>query len=81
MNIEFKSELERAYGILEWSPTNEQLFKIAKFIQENSDELTLVSGYICEICTVGDLYVTEGIDNSDLNYLIALATKAVNEAN
>jgi hypothetical protein len=80
MNTALKLELERAYGILEWSPTNEQLLKIAKFIQENPDDLVLVSSYICEICTVGDLYVTEGIDNSDLNYLIALATKAVNEA-
>ena len=75
-----KQELERVYGILEWSPTNVQLLRIAKFIQENPDNLQLVSGYICEICTVGDLYVTEGVDNSDLNYLIALATKAVNEA-
>ncbi|MEL0638223.1 hypothetical protein V6259_15840 [Marinomonas sp. TI.3.20] len=81
MNTVFKSELERAYDIVQWTPTEEQLLKIAKFIKEHPEQLRLVSGYISEVCTDVLFYAAEGYDNSDLNYLIAVAIKAVEEAN
>lgn len=80
MNTNFKSQLEKAYDIIQWNPTEEQLLRIAKFIIDNPNELRFVSSYIGEICSDISFYSAEGFDNSDLNYLIAIAIKVVKEA-
>ena len=80
MNKHFKSELERAYNIVQWNPTEDELLKIAKFIKDHPDELRLAGGYIGGICSNVLFYSAEGYDNSDLNYLIAFAIKVVEEA-
>lgn len=76
----FKRELEVAYKIVQWNPTERQLFRIAQYIRNNPENIDQVSAYICDICDDVLLGLFEGVDNSDLNYLIALATKTVKEA-
>lgn len=76
----FKKELEIAYRIHEWEPNDDQLLEIAKYIKNNPEKIDQVSAYICDICKNVLLGLFEGVDNSDLDYLIALATKTLKEA-
>lgn len=79
MNRKFKTELEVACKIAWWNPSDEQLYKIAQYIKNNPDKIDSINVYICQICD-GVLFQSfEGVDNSDLNCLIALAIKAVEE--
>lgn len=80
MNANFKRDLEVAYKIVQWSPTERQLLSIAQYIHNNPKNIGQVGAYICEICDDVLLEAFEGVDNSDLNYLIALATKTLKEA-
>jgi hypothetical protein len=80
MYSDLKNELEKSYSIVQWNPSKEQLKKIAIYIQSNPDNLNDVSSYIGELCDDVLLGLCEGLDNSDLNYLIALAKKSLEEA-
>ena len=74
---EFKVELEIALGIAKWHPTDDQIEKIANYIISNQDDIDSVKPYILNICNDITWLGLEGIDNSDLNYLLALAIKTV----
>lgn len=83
-NVKFKKELERVLGISTWRPTDEHIAEIARYIIKNygvikSSDIGDISSYVSRICDditwVG--VSVEGFDNSDLNYLLALAIKTV----
>jgi hypothetical protein len=79
MGQNFKKELEIACKIAQWNPSNKQLYKIAQYIKDNPDKIEHLGAYICEICDDVLFRSEEGIDNSDLNYLIALAIKTIKD--
>lgn len=81
MNVleNFKKELTSVCKIVQWDPTDEQLISIANYIIENQEEIGLVRGYICQVCDDVLVESFEGIDNSDLNCLLAIAIKTVQE--
>lgn len=79
MDKKFKQELEVACDIAQWSPTEPQLLKIANYVRNNPSKVEFTSEYIIEACNEVVFHLNEGVDNSDLNYLLALAIKYVEE--
>ncbi|MBX9935978.1 MAG: hypothetical protein K2Y10_05245 [Burkholderiaceae bacterium] len=75
--FKFKRELETSINIAEWNPTDEQLLRIAKYIVRNKGDIKGVKEFISVICENVTWTAFEGVDNSDLNYLLALAIKTV----
>lgn len=79
MLSKFRSELESQLKIFQWNPTKEQLIKIAEFIVQNPSNINHATAFICELCDDVLLGFFEGVDNSDLNHLLAMATLVVKE--
>ncbi|MEI8149365.1 MAG: hypothetical protein WCG53_02310 [Actinomycetes bacterium] len=76
----FQSELENIGKIYKWNPTALQLKMIAKRIAANrqlmESELHVIISEECPTTIVG---LFEGVDNSDLRTLIALAISVTME--
>jgi len=71
-------------NLIDWSPSSEQLSKIEKeindaLIQEKSLTKSECQHIVVKHCGSTRMFVTRGVDNSDLNTLLALALSAVNE--
>jgi hypothetical protein len=78
MNIKaLKTELESALMITKWSPTDDQLFEIARKLKSFKGDSTELSIEKIVMGVVGsyESMILEGIDNSDLTTLLMLATK------
>ena len=78
MNLQtLKSELESALLITKWSPTENELKKIAKKLKEFQGKPTKanISKIILNVVGSDEAIGLEGVDNSDLTTLLLLATK------
>lgn len=75
---ELKKELEIVCQIYNWNPSNEQLLNISNDIKsrhsgyESTNQSEIVS-IITNHCPDASFIIKEGVDNSDLNTLLALA--------
>jgi hypothetical protein len=76
---QFRLELERQLHIHRWQPTDAQLQVIASVIKQRSVILDLnvaeILGIVQTYAKVDDFFIMEGVDNSDLETLLLLATK------
>jgi len=76
---QFRNELERQLRIHKWDPTDAQLKVIASVIKRRSDARNLdaaeILGIVQIYAKVDDFFIMEGVDNSDLETLLLLATK------
>lgn len=75
----FKKSLEQTCSIIEWNPSSPQLLKIAGLLAtrrpaRKSDADTVIS----QVCPGTRFLLTEGVDNSDLNTLLAMANQIAN---
>lgn len=74
-----KRSLEDACSIVEWNPTASQLQQIAKLLAKSSAIKKVdVASIVASVCPNTKFIAMEGIDNSDLRMLIALAIKVAN---
>ena len=70
----FKKALEDACSIIAWNPTSSQLQQIAKqLVKYSAITKGDVTGIVSGVCPNSKFLAAEGIDNSDLRTLIALA--------
>lgn len=77
---EFKSHLEKLFKIAYWNPTTSQLKQIANVCTKNTsvDDLHAIVTTVCP----DTIFVSqEGIDNSDIRTLLALAIQSANTQN
>lgn len=74
---EFKTKLESALMIIKWSPTDAQLYEIAKKLKEfkGSPTKANISKIVLSVVNTYEARVFEGVDNSDLTTILILATK------
>lgn len=76
---QFKVALEDACSIIAWNPTALQLQQIAKqLLKDSAIANSDLNGIISSVCPNATFLVTEGIDNSDLRTLIAMAIQVAN---
>lgn len=77
----FKGALEGSCGIVKWTPTDQQLKKIARrFVAERPTTPAAATGIVADVVP-GTLFIaTEGLDNSDLRTLLALAGAAATQS-
>ncbi|MFM8443328.1 MAG: hypothetical protein ACKN9W_08305 [Methylococcus sp.] len=78
MNIRtLKAELESALMITKWSPTDNQLFEIAKKLKDFKGKPTKsnIEKIVLDVVGTYQGVMLEGVDNSDLTTLLMLATK------
>lgn len=77
---DFKAELARTLCIVKWDPSERDLMTIARRaagIESNSPaDLTII---VAEVCPGALFVMMEGLDNSDLRTLLALATAAATQ--
>lgn len=74
-----KRSLEDACSIVAWNPSSSQLQQIAKLLaKSNAIEKDDVAGIVASVCPNTKFIALEGIDNSDLRMLIALAIQVAN---
>lgn len=81
---ELKKELEVTCKIYNWNPSVKQLSNISNKIKElyshnKSISLDEITGIVSTICPGALSLVQEGLDNSDLNTLLALAISLTNK--
>ncbi len=82
MNLEtLKKEIESALMITKWSPSEEELAKIAELLSNFQGEATKsnISRIVLEVVGSYECISLEGVDNSDLTTLLSLATKIKND--
>lgn len=76
---EFKLELERKLKIIKWSPTEPDLIAIAQEVARSQTlepaDLSVIVSRVCPTLRIA----TEGLDNSDLRTLLALAAAAATQ--
>ena len=74
-----KSSLEDTCSIVAWNPTSSQLQQIAKLlVKSNTIEKGDVASIVAGVCANTKFIAMEGIDNSDLRTLIAIAIQVAN---
>ncbi len=72
-----KTEIETACKIASWNPSQQQLARIANEIASTRPTSTSqVEGIVSTVCPDTTFFSLEGIDNSDLRALLALAIQA-----
>ncbi|MEI6707068.1 MAG: hypothetical protein WCK96_08035 [Methylococcales bacterium] len=76
----FKTSLESVSNVIKWNPTKSDLEKIALCVTEKSPSSpSEIDSIIAEICPDSLFACLEGIDNSDLNTLLAMAIAITND--
>ena len=78
MNIDLlKKELETALGIISWEPSDDDIREIAERLKKFKGEPTKsnIEKIVLEVVGSCQCMSMEGLDNSDLNTLLILATK------
>ncbi len=78
MNLQkFKTQIELALTITKWSPTDNQLLKIAQKLKEFQGKPTKldITEIVSSVVDDYEIMALEGLDNSDLTTLLLLATK------
>lgn len=73
----FKKHLEQLCGIAAWNPTTAQLEEIARRIKtEGVQDVAAVQGIVQTVYPGATYFALEGVDNSDVRTLLALAIAA-----
>lgn len=73
----FKKHLEQLCGIAAWSPTTTQLEEIAGRIKtEGAQDVAAVQEIVHAVYPGATYLMLEGVDNSDVRTLLALAIAA-----
>lgn len=80
MNNKLEKFLREHCKLIDWSPTQQQLTNIKKDIDESIRAGKRLSKKDCQNivvkhCGSTKMSLTAGVDNSDLNALLAMATK------
>ena len=72
-----KKELESAFLITSWSPSDDQLRDIAQKLREfkGKPNKVNISKVVLSVIDSYESMMLEGVDNSDLTTLLLLATK------
>lgn len=75
-----RQEIERLFRVVEWNPSSAQISAINAALRHSlslgkSLSIGDCQGIVSDACPDAIFIVTEGVDNSDLNTLLALATK------
>lgn len=79
-SITFRRALERSCGIIKWAPSDQQLKEIARrFVVERPSTLGAATGIVVDVVPGTLLEANEGLDNSDLRALLALAGAAATQ--
>jgi hypothetical protein len=74
-----KMEIEKACMIASWQPSQQQIEKIANEISRTKPTSeSEVEGIVASICPDTIFTCLEGVDNSDVRTLLALAIQASN---
>lgn len=74
-----KQKLEHDCSIVSWNPTTSQLQQIATHLAKSKvGESGDVTAIISSVCPNTRFLTMEGIDNSDLRALLALAVQVAN---
>jgi hypothetical protein len=77
---EFRLELERQLNIIEWFPKEHDLIAIANEIARSQViRLSDLRKIVSRICPISRQMITDGLDNSDLRTLLALAAAAATQ--
>ncbi len=75
--LEFKRCLQSSCSIAHWSPSDSNLREIARRLDRSRPKSRAdAARIVIEVCPGTIFAVMEGIDNSDLRTLLALATAA-----
>ena len=75
--IRFREHLEQSLKIVSWSPTDAQLRGIAlRLAMPPATDVARVHEVVNQVCPGTRFISEEGLDNSDLRTLLALATAA-----
>jgi len=73
----FRRALEGSCGIIKWAPSDQQLKEIARrFVAKKPSTLGAAAGIVTDVVPGTLFIVNEGLDNSDLRALLALAGAA-----
>lgn len=68
--------------LIDWHPTPAQLYSIAHEIDYEINSGKVISRTVCQNiisrhCGVTKVFLTDGVDNSDLNVLLTIAIKSM----
>lgn len=73
----FKVEIEKSCRIVSWNPSQRQLEEIARKIQlAKPKSASQVESIVVSVCPDTTFMCLEGVDNSDIRTLLALAIQA-----
>lgn len=76
----FRRQLERDCKIVRWAPTSDDLREIARRIASAGHQTEDIAHQaVISVCPRTIFSVMEGIDNSDIRVLLALATSVASE--
>lgn len=72
----FKQEIRDDLGIPEWQPTDHEIASIYQLVQARSPRTKReLAEIVAEVCKWEQTWSMEGIDNSDLNALLLMASQ------
>lgn len=73
---QLKEEIVKVCGVISWKPTDKQLLEIAKKLSElNSPSVNDVHAVVGSVCPDETYLCLEGIDNSEVQTLLAIAIR------
>lgn len=76
---QLKLSLENTCRIISWNPTSSQLETIAdQLVKTKPANLNDVEIIVTNICPDSTFMILEGVDNSDLRTLLAIANQVAN---
>lgn len=77
-----KVEIENACSIVSWDPSHKQIEMIINEIaQKRPNSVNEIVGIVASVCPDTTYACMEGIDNSDIRTLLALAIQTSNKKN
>jgi hypothetical protein len=73
----FQDRIATLFGLVDWKPTSIELNELARrFSAEPPETIQEARNIVLEVCQPMLVLLTEGLDNSDLRALLALAIAA-----
>ncbi len=71
-----KSHLQASFQVVGWEPTEDEMREIAKKIRDKKPEtVPELAEIVHSVHAFGLVHAFEGVDNTDLNLLLLMATK------
>lgn len=73
----FQDRIATLFGLVDWEPTSIELIELARrFSADPPETIQEARNILLEVCRPTLVLATEGLDNSDLRALLALAIAA-----